>query len=62
MRLKPEEVQIVNALRTIKGAGKVRVSKSHDGALRVETDQELAPLPPVQQSEDGRLKIHRLKG
>ena len=59
MRLKPQEVRIVNAVRSIR-SGQVRVIKDEAGKVEVETNGRLQGAP-VQQSSDQGSRPLRLR-
>ena len=61
-RLTPEEMRILAAARSIKGAGKITVTKTESGQVSVQTHQQLRPVPQVRQSDQGKTMIQRLRG
>lgn len=61
MKLKPDEMHVVAALRTIKGAGKVTAVKSESGKISVQTSHALKPVSPIQQSASVTGQV-RLRG
>lgn len=59
MRLKPEEVQLVNAMRSIKGAGKVDFTKAESGRITIEIKPQHQKVKPT---EGGQGRIGNLRG
>ena len=61
MKLKPDEMHVVAALRTIKGAGKVTAVKTESGKISVQTIHSIKPVSTMQQSASAPNTI-RLRG
>lgn len=57
MRLKPSEVRIVNAIRTLPPQSKIHISKQENGDLNVQTHERIKGRP----AQEGQGQPHRVR-
>lgn len=61
MRLKPSEVRIVNAIRTLQPQSRIHISKHENGDLNVQTSERIQGAGKPRASLEGGPTAHRVQ-